>query len=99
LMKGGAFSLDPRDKDAPVDFAFDHAWPGLGIGFGFEGLRWAGKPMWRICGNNDFQDQDRFLSEALTPVTQGKEDGALGGIRTHDPCLRSSKSRRLESVC
>ncbi len=38
LMKGGAFSLDPRDKDAPVDFAFDHACPGLGIGFGFEGF-------------------------------------------------------------
>ncbi|WP_122780382.1 hypothetical protein, partial [Pseudomonas viridiflava] len=38
LMKGGAFSLDARDKDAPVDFAFDHACPGLGIGFGFEGF-------------------------------------------------------------
>lgn len=38
LMKGGAFSLDARDKDAPVDFAFDHACPGLSIGFGFEGL-------------------------------------------------------------
>ncbi|RML95672.1 hypothetical protein ALQ88_200014 [Pseudomonas savastanoi] len=38
LMKGGAFSLDAKDEDAPVDFAFDHACPGLGIGFGFEGL-------------------------------------------------------------
>ena len=38
LMKGGALSLDARDKDAPVDFAFDHACPGLGIGFGFEGF-------------------------------------------------------------
>lgn len=38
LMKGSAFSLDARDKDAPVDFAFDHACPGLGIGFGFEGF-------------------------------------------------------------
>ncbi|WP_238450858.1 hypothetical protein [Pseudomonas amygdali] len=38
LMKGGAFRLGPRDKDAPVDFAFDHAYPGLGIGFGFEGF-------------------------------------------------------------
>jgi hypothetical protein len=34
LMKGGAFSLDARDKDASVDFAFDHACPGLGVGFG-----------------------------------------------------------------
>ncbi|EGH94880.1 hypothetical protein ALQ85_200113 [Pseudomonas syringae] len=42
LMKGGAFSLDARDKDAPVDFAFDHACPGLGIGFGFEVFLWAG---------------------------------------------------------
>ncbi len=38
LMKGRAFSLDPRDKDAPVDFAFDHACPGLGVGLGFEGF-------------------------------------------------------------
>ncbi len=38
LMKGSAFSLDARDKDAPVDFAFDHGCPGLGIGFGFEGF-------------------------------------------------------------
>lgn len=38
LMKGGAFSLDTRDKDTPVDFAFDHSRPGLGIGFGFEGF-------------------------------------------------------------
>ncbi|AVI87590.1 hypothetical protein XJ28_01530 [Pseudomonas syringae pv. tomato] len=37
-MKGSAFSLDARDKDAPVDFAFDHGCPGLGIGFGFEGF-------------------------------------------------------------
>lgn len=38
LMKGGAFSLDARDKDALVDFALDHACPGLSIGFGFEGF-------------------------------------------------------------
>lgn len=38
LMKGSAFSLDARDKNASVDFAFDHACPGLGIGFGFEGF-------------------------------------------------------------
>lgn len=25
LMKGGAFSLDARDKDPTVDFAFDHS--------------------------------------------------------------------------
>ncbi|EXF91321.1 hypothetical protein HK44_018885 [Pseudomonas fluorescens HK44] len=88
-MKGGAFSLDARDKNASVDFAFDHARPGLGIGFGFEGfsLGWialaadlrfplilAAIPdcchfghsrhvqVWQICGKNDFQGQDRFLS-------------------------------------
>src|SRR5450830_1848313 len=38
LVKGGAFSLDPRNKNTPVDFAFDHACPGLGIGFGFKGF-------------------------------------------------------------
>ena len=42
LMKCGAFSLDPRDEDAPVDFAFDHACPGLGSGLGFEGFALAG---------------------------------------------------------
>jgi hypothetical protein len=32
--------LDSRvyQQDAPVDGAFDHACPGLGVGFGFEGL-------------------------------------------------------------
>ena len=44
--------------------------------------------VWKIFGKNDFQDQDRFLSVALSPVIQGKEDGAPGGIRTHDHCLR-----------
>ena len=39
--------------------------------------------VWKIFGKNDFQDQDRFLSVALSPVIQGKEDGAPGGIRTH----------------
>jgi hypothetical protein len=38
LMKGGAFSLDARDKNASVDFAFDHGRLDLGIGFGFEGF-------------------------------------------------------------
>ena len=29
---------------------------------------------------------------------QKGKDGAPGGIRTHDPCLRSPKSRHLESI-
>ncbi len=37
-MKGDTFSLDPRDEDASVDFAFDHAGPGLGVGSGLEDL-------------------------------------------------------------
>lgn len=37
-MKGDTFSLEPRDEDASVDFAFDHAWPGLGVGSGLEDL-------------------------------------------------------------
>jgi hypothetical protein len=31
-MKGSAFSLDASDKDGSVDFAFDYAYPGLGVG-------------------------------------------------------------------
>ncbi|MCK9743199.1 hypothetical protein [Pseudomonas syringae] len=38
LMKGGALCLDARDKNASIDFAFDHACPGLGVGLGFEGF-------------------------------------------------------------
>lgn len=37
-MKGDTFSLEPRDEDASVDFAFDHAWPGLGVGSGLGDL-------------------------------------------------------------
>lgn len=37
-----ASSLDARDKNAPVDFAFDNACPGLSIGLVSNVLRWAG---------------------------------------------------------
>lgn len=33
-----ALRFNSGDEDATVHFAFDHARPGLGIGFGFEGL-------------------------------------------------------------
>lgn len=100
LMTGATFSLDPRDEEVSVDFALDRACPGLGVGFAFEGLargwialaanvRFPPIPAATLeCGKNDVQDWGRFVSEARTLVTQGKEDGALGGIRTHDPCLR-----------
>jgi hypothetical protein len=32
------FSLDARDQNTSVDFAFDHAQPSLGISFCFEGF-------------------------------------------------------------
>lgn len=35
-MKGGALSLDARGTKALINFAFDHACPGIGVGFGFE---------------------------------------------------------------
>ena len=38
LMKGGAFSLDARDKDTPVDFAFRSCVPRLGHRIWFRRL-------------------------------------------------------------
>lgn len=40
--------------------------------------------VWKIFGKNDFQDQDRFLSVALSPVIQGKEDGAQASFELED---------------
>lgn len=62
-MKGDTFSLDPRDEDASVDFAFDHAGPGLA---------WASALVWKIyalgwialTANVHFPDRTGFFRSA-----------------------------------